>query len=55
MPNIEQTKEIVMNVDAPTFTSWIMPIKNYIEQGNLPPNWVDVIAVKKLSLSYELT
>lgn len=52
MSNIERTKEIMMNVGVPTFTSWITPIKNYIEQGNLPLDHADALLVKKRASGY---
>lgn len=52
MSSVERTKEITMNVGVPTFTSWITPIKNYIEQGNLPLDHADALLVKKMANGY---
>lgn len=52
MSSIERTKEIMMNVDVPTFTSWITPSKNYVEQGNLPLDHAYALLVKKRDNGY---
>ena len=52
MLNIEKMKEAVITIDAPTSTSWIFPIKDYIEYVNLPLDRIEATLINMRANGY---